>query len=288
MTHALSHAREQALRRMEAEADALGADGVVGLRLTLKLSLNPQRLEWQQLRAWNAWAKEHTFRRPPDLPQTGWFKGWQQVSTAQWKQWCTQMGWTQVPPPPWAQPPGQVGYSLGTNTAEFIAVGTAVKHRDGGDYRRADGRPFTSDLSGQDFWLLIRSGWRPVGFVMGNCVYYVPPSLLQARATDSRELSEATHALYDARELANERLQDQAEDLGAKGIVGVTVAEREHSWRTDPWNVGNAALQTGEVLELFVIGTAVVPTGGADDTGHAHLVFSANDAPPPAGGEGGA
>ena len=74
---------------------------------------------------------------------------------------------------------------------------------------------------------MIRCGFRPVGFVMGNCVYYVPPALLQARQTESCELTEYTHALYDARELAIERLQDEAEVLDATGIVGVTVAERE-------------------------------------------------------------
>jgi uncharacterized protein YbjQ (UPF0145 family) len=107
--------------------------------------------------------------------------------------------------------------------------------------------------------MLIRSGYRPVGFVMGNCVYYIPPQLLAAPANQSLELAAYTHALYDARELAIERLQDEAEELGATGIVGVTVDEEQHSWRTNPWNVGNAALQSGEVLELIVIGTAVVP-----------------------------
>ena len=46
---------------------------------------------------------------------------------------------------------------------------------------------------------------------MGNCVYYVPPGLLSASPTQSCELSAYTHALYDAREIAMERLQDEAE-----------------------------------------------------------------------------
>ena len=66
---------------------------------------------------------------------------------------------------------------------------------------------------------------------MGNCVYYVPPNLLQAPATQSCELSAYTHALYDARELAIERLQDEAEALGATGVVDVTVSEQSHAWR---------------------------------------------------------
>jgi uncharacterized protein YbjQ (UPF0145 family) len=247
--------------------------------LTVNLSLNPQRLEYQQFREWNEWARGHGFRRPPGTLQTGYFSGWQRLALQQWQRWTTQMGWTWVPNPPWFQPKGMAAYSLGTNTAEFIAIGTAVRHAgDGAPFRNKHGKPFQSDLSGQDFWLLLRSGYRPVGFVMGNCVYYVPPALLQAPATVSKELTAYTHALYDARELAIERLQDDAEDLGATGIVGVTVSESGHSWRAAPWNIGNAALQTGELIELFVIGTAVVPTGGKDETGEVQLVFSANDA----------
>jgi uncharacterized protein YbjQ (UPF0145 family) len=181
---------------------------------------------------------------------------------------------------------GRTSYALGPNTAEFIAVGTAVRHREGEHYRNKHGKPFQSDLSGQDFWMLIRAGYRPVGFVMGNCVYYIPPSLLRAPAQQNCELPSYTHALYDARELAIERLQDEAEDLDAVGIVGVTVSEEQHSWRTNPWNIGNAALDNGEVIELFVIGTAVVPTTPGELTSPV-LVLSANDALPRTVREGG-
>jgi uncharacterized protein YbjQ (UPF0145 family) len=103
--------------------------------------------------------------------------------------------------------------------------------------------------------------------------------MLQAPNRSSEELHWYTHALYDARELAVERLQDEAEELDATGIVGVTIAEEQHSWRTNPWNIGNAALQTGEVIELFVIGTAVVPTETGGELGKPQLVLSANDLP---------
>ena len=67
-------------------------------------------------------------------------------------------GWPpQIPIPPWTQPKGQAASSLGTNTAEFIAIGTAVERRAGGDFRNPQGKLFQSDLSGQDFSLLIRS-----------------------------------------------------------------------------------------------------------------------------------
>jgi uncharacterized protein YbjQ (UPF0145 family) len=268
------------MNRMEEEAEALGADGVVGMRLTVSLGSNPIRVEWSLYREWQDWAKRAGFpARTLNLgPQWQNFRG---LAGAQWSSWCQQMGWIPEPLAPWARPRRQVTYPLGQNVAEFVAIGTAVRHREGEHYRNGRGKPFQSDLDGQDFWTLIRCGFRPVGFVMGNCVYYVPPHLLAAPATESRELTEYTHALYDARELAIERLQDEAEALGATGIVGVTVAERQHSWRTNPYNVGNAALATGEVIELFVVGTAVVPMAVPAGGGLARpaLVLSANDVP---------
>src|SRR5262249_15027033 len=148
-----------------------------------------------------------------------WITQWRQVAWAQWADFCNKMGRAQQPPP-WALPRGGVNYAFGQNVAEFMTVGTAVRHRDGGDFKNAAGRPFQSDLTGQELWTLIRAGYRPVGFVMGNCVYYVPPTMLSALATQSCELPAYTHALYDARELAIERLQYEAEALKATGIVG--------------------------------------------------------------------
>nr|HEX4317018.1 heavy metal-binding domain-containing protein [Kofleriaceae bacterium] len=201
MTQALYHARELAMTRMEEEAEALGADGIVAVRLDVNL---------------HAW---------------------------------------------------------GNNVAEFLAVGTAVRHKGGKPFRNKKGRPFQSDLSGQDFWTLLKSGYRPVGFVMGNCVYYVGPSTVRGTSNPTglgamlntaqfanSEQVEYTHALYDARELAVERLQDEAEELEATGIVGVTFAEKQHSWRNWlAYQDGNQALRSGELIEFFVFGTAVVP-----------------------------
>ncbi len=86
LTQAMYHARELAMDRMEEEADILGADGVVGVRLEV------------------------------------------------------------------------TRYAWGENLAEFMAIGTAIKHEQGDHYRTPDNRPFTSDLSGQDFWTLLKAG----------------------------------------------------------------------------------------------------------------------------------
>ena len=152
LTQAMYHARELAMTRMEEEAEQLGADGVVGVRLDIG------RYEW------------------------------------------------------------------GADLAEFIAIGTAVKHRDGELHRAPNGRPFTSDLSGQAFWTLHASGYRPVGMCMGSCVYHVAHQGLRGSCRSAGrnvEMTNYTQALYDARELAMQRMQAEAQEVQAEGIVGV-------------------------------------------------------------------
>jgi uncharacterized protein YbjQ (UPF0145 family) len=176
-------ARELAMTRMEEEAEQLGADGVVGVRLDIG------RYEW------------------------------------------------------------------GEHLAEFIAVGTAVKHAGGVLHRAPSGRPFTSDLSGQEFWTLLQTGHRPVGMVMGSCVYHVAhQSLRQSmrQMGQNVELPNYTQALYDARELAMERMQAEALEAKAEGIVGVDLHERSHGWGS-------------HVIEFFAIGTGIIPAEGAED-----------------------
>ena len=179
LTQAMYHARELAMTRMEEEADALGADGIVGVRLDIG------RYEW------------------------------------------------------------------GADLAEFIAVGTAVKHSGGELHRAPNGRPFTSDMSGQDFATLLRAGYRPAGLVMGNCVYHVArQGMMQSLRQVGRnvEMTNFTQALYEARELAMERMQTDADELQSEGIVGARIIERSHGWGS-------------HVIEFFAIGTAVLSTG---------------------------
>jgi len=178
LTQAMYHARELAMTRMEEEADSLGADGIVGVRLEVG------RQEW------------------------------------------------------------------GENLAEFIAVGTAIKARNGESHRAPNGRPFTSDLSGQDFWTLIKAGYRPVSFVMGNCVYHVGYQGVKAwfsQIGQNVEMPTYTQAIYDARELSLARMQAEAEQLQADGIVGATIKENSHGWGS-------------HVIEYFAVGTSIIAT----------------------------
>lgn len=109
---------------------------------------------------------------------------------------------------------------------------------------------FTSDLSGQEFWLLLDKGYRPLGLVLGNCVFSM--GAMRAATTNLRiafrgEVKQMSQLLYDARELAMKRMKDEADRLGADGIVGVDLRIQE--------------MHEGEVIEVTAIGTAVKYAG---------------------------
>ena len=192
LTQAMYTARELAMARMEAEADVLGADGIVGVRLDINY------------------------------------------------------------------------YDWGKHSAEFIAVGTAVSSRaTPGAWKTDEGKPFTSDLSGQDFWTLLQSGYLPLGLVLGTCVYHVAhrgPMAAAMQSMANQELENFTQGLYDARELAMTRMQEEALRLGAEGIVGVHLEEKSHFWGS-------------HVIEFLAVGTAVRPAPGATGPGHPELML---------------
>jgi uncharacterized protein YbjQ (UPF0145 family) len=139
-------------------------------------------------------------------------------------------------------------YAWGQDVLEFVATGTAVRHLAGqGAHRAPDGRAFTSDLSAQDFFRLIAAGAVPVAFVLGTCVYHIAhQNMLQAmrQAYRNQEMIRFTEGVYEARELALTRMQAEATQASATGIVGVTVEVKNHVW--------------GEhATEFFATGTAV-------------------------------
>lgn len=178
LSNALHQARSYAMQRMLGEAQAVGADGVIGVRL--------------------------------------------EVGRAEW----------------------------GPHMLEFIAFGTAIKSLGTETtFRNNKNLPFSSHLSGQDFYALIHAGYRPLEMVMGNCVYHVAYQGLGSwfgNIGKNVEMVNFTEAIYQARELAMGRMQTEAEQHGAEGIVGVEISEKSHSWG-------------GHTIEFFALGTAVQP-----------------------------
>jgi len=143
-------------------------------------------------------------------------------------------------------------HEWGRHMSEFVAIGTAVRSVTGGEFKlfpEKGGVPFTSDLSGNDFWTLVQAGYRPLSLVMGSCVYHVAYQGLGSWFNNmgrNVEMTNFTEALYQARELAMARMQKEAESFGAEGVVGVTIEEKSHVWG-------------GHTIEFFAVGTAVKP-----------------------------
>ena len=132
--------------------------------------------------------------------------------------------------------------------ARFLAVGTGIRPKGRDPHPPEDiGPPFMSALSGQEFGVLVKGGYFPVGMVMGVCVYHIGrlgPRTWLRTAFRSDEMPGYTAALYEARELAMARLQQEAGPLNADGVVGVNTSELSHVWGS-------------HVIEFFAIGTAV-------------------------------
>jgi uncharacterized protein YbjQ (UPF0145 family) len=120
----------------------------------------------------------------------------------------------------------------------------------------ARGRAATSDLSGQEFWLINDAGFQVVGLVLGNSVYSmgaVRNFLSGFKANFKGEVKEVTQLMYDARELAIRRMQAEADVLGADTVVGVEI-KIEY-------------LHNGEWMEVTATGTAVRRVGPAQGRG---------------------
>jgi uncharacterized protein YbjQ (UPF0145 family) len=133
---------------------------------------------------------------------------------------------------------------MDSTLARFIAVGTALSQHDS---VRSSDQPFTCNLSGRDLYLLYRTGYRPLSLVMGCCVYHVGRRSSSTWASSIRGNAEQvlyTRALYEARELAMTRLQDEARSYGAEGVVGMEVLQASHVWG-------------GRMIEFLALGTAV-------------------------------
>ncbi len=155
-------------------------------------------------------------------------------------------------------------YEWGEGMLEFAAIGTAIRETGAPPNNNV---PFVSDLSGEDFWMLRQSGFQPVGFAVGNCTYYCVPTWSTQNATSggffggawqNQELADYTQSLYNARELAMSRMEQEGLSVGAVGIVGADITVEAH-----PREVGSENNRRIDMMYHFTaIGTAIAPYTG--------------------------
>ena len=138
---------------------------------------------------------------------------------------------------------------------EYVAVGTAVRLE---GVERVE-RPALTDLSGQDTWKLWQAGYRPLGVVGASTVHYIVPGWNTQQAQSgfysswaNQELRDFTAGVYDARETALGRMTAEARQLGASGVVGVTVGH--HIERRE---AGGGSNRQDLIVTFHVLGTAI-------------------------------
>jgi len=136
-------------------------------------------------------------------------------------------------------------------TTEFEAIGTAVRSTGQTHLRR----PFTSDLSGQDFALLIRAGWAPTALVFGAGIVVRHDDYATRAATRSwsnTEIAGYTELLHESRAMARHHLARDAAATGGQGLVlqASKTGVGEHECRVSDGR--------DHIAQTHLVGTAVV------------------------------
>jgi uncharacterized protein YbjQ (UPF0145 family) len=152
---------------------------------------------------------------------------------------------------------------------EFKAIGTAIRapgvrpvsawaHR-GGHPKR----PFTSDLSGQDFTKLIMKGWAPAGLALGISIGSRHDDWLTVGQTrwgsGNAEVVGYTELVNDARHDARLQLERDVTRLGGEGVV---IADMEMRVRERECPVQEG--RRDHIVEVTTIGTAIVRFSDAE------------------------
>ena len=152
---------------------------------------------------------------------------------------------------------------------EFKAIGTAIRapgvppvsawaHR--GSRPK---RPFTSDLSGQDFTKLIMKGWVPAGLALGISIGARHDDWLTVGQTrwgaGNAEVVGFTELVNDARHDGRLQLERDVTRLGGEGVV---IADMEMHVRERECPVQEG--RRDHIVEVTTIGTAIVRFSDAE------------------------
>jgi hypothetical protein len=152
-----------------------------------------------------------------------------------------------------------------------MATGTAVQMTTYGVTLPV--RPFTSDLSGQDFAKLVRAGWWPAAFVMGVGIatrHDDWQQWSQRQSWSNQELTGLTGLVHAARSAARRALETDVRRHGGDGVV--LRDNLLNVFRVECRYTRNAH---DHVADAFMFGTALVPmpTAPAPATGAAPLTM---------------
>jgi uncharacterized protein YbjQ (UPF0145 family) len=104
---------------------------------------------------------------------------------------------------------------------------------------------FSSDLTAREFLLAKETGVQCIGQVMGSSFFNVSYVAMQQRnRRQTGEMLDLSKAQLDSRTMAMSRMRQEAELLGASGVIGVKMKSNCHSWAS-------------RLTEFTAVGTAV-------------------------------
>jgi uncharacterized protein YbjQ (UPF0145 family) len=123
---------------------------------------------------------------------------------------------------------------------EFLTVGSTLHHAD-----EMVGSAFTSSSDGQELFCQVDAGYEPLRFVFGNVAYSI--GVGRGITGGFRQLAKGEVRQYSdifntTRNLALERIQQEAKEVGANSVIGI---------RTTILPIGVSGIQ-----EMVMIGTA--------------------------------
>ena len=131
---------------------------------------------------------------------------------------------------------------------EMVMTGTAARHST--LPRDADANPYTSDLTGEELWAMASLGFAPVKLLMSTSIYslgFVGGFMAAFKSFSKGEVNELTTLIHDAREIAIDRIKQEADGLDTDDVVGV---------KTYIQDLGSG------LVEFMAIGTAVKKFSG--------------------------
>jgi uncharacterized protein YbjQ (UPF0145 family) len=135
-------------------------------------------------------------------------------------------------------------------------MGTASTHPALNDYLDD---PVTCDMTNEELWNIVNLGYLPIRLVIGVSVYslgIVSGISSVMKSLVGGQVESLTELLYEAREKALERIQQDAQACGADEVLGV---------KTRVYDLG------GGLVEFMVIGTAVKKVEGVTTQSNALL-----------------
>ncbi len=145
---------------------------------------------------------------------------------------------------------GPIGHIAGMG----MTVGNA--HHLGDSTRKT---PFLSHLSGAEFWQLYQAGYWPTALVAGNCSYYIAGDAQTQKAQtgifaslQNQELERFSSGLYHSRHQATNKLKKEVKASGGHGAVGVEVSSEIEKVKQEGSTFGS-----GLLVNFTAIGTAV-------------------------------